>query len=402
MSKTKINAAEIAELLAESVSVNKRLADDFLKALVATIEASLMVHDVVKIKGLGTFKLQWNEPRKSVDVNTGAEIIIAGYYKVVFAPEADLKELVNEPYAHLEAVVLAYEDDNQDTTTNELDAEDTPKPLKMFAEHANEIKDILSEINSLNKKEENEALPNELTEEIPELNAVEEIEKETVTKEKQSQRKQTPIQHPSEEFQRKISNPPPVKKSNRFKNKQLDFFFIGIMVGALLIYLLIDFDVITNVANYIKSDRKQYEAALPYEALSIYPDVMLDDTISPDTVSNQTDESAVAFDVALKQDDEPVDQLQLLFDQARVYTEFIATEEVIPGSRLTRIAERHYGVKEFWVYIYEANMDQFTSPDQIAPGKVLKIPKLNPVLADKNNPRCMEYALKLHDLYLKK
>ncbi len=402
MSKTKINAAEIAELLAESVSVNKRLADDFLKALVATIEASLMIHDVVKIKGLGIFKLQWNEPRKSVDVNTGAEIIIAGYYKVVFAPEADLKELVNEPYAHLEAVVLAYEDDNQDTTTNELDAEDTPKPLKMFAEHANEIKDILSEINSLNKKEENEALPNELTEEIPELNAVEEIEKETVTKEKQSQRKQTPIQHPSEEFQRKISNPPPVKKSNRFKNKQLDFFFIGIMVGALLIYLLIDFDVITNVANYIKSDRKQYEAALPYEALSIYPDVMLDDTISPDTVSNQTDESAVAFDVALKQDDEPVDQLQLLFDQARVYTEFIATEEVIPGSRLTRIAERHYGVKEFWVYIYEANMDQFTSPDQIAPGKVLKIPKLNPVLADKNNPRCMEYALKLHDLYLKK
>ena len=71
MSKTKINAAEIAELLAESISVNKKLADDFLKVLIATIEESLMANDVIKIKGLGTFKLQWNEPRKSVDVNTG-------------------------------------------------------------------------------------------------------------------------------------------------------------------------------------------------------------------------------------------------------------------------------------------------------------------------------------------
>jgi len=98
----------------------------------------------------------------------------------------------------------------------------------------------------------------------------------------------------------------------------------------------------------------------------------------------------------------PVDSLQLLFDEERVYTEFIATEKVVAGSRLTRISQRHYGVKEFWVYIYEANKDKFITPDQLIPGTTLQIPKLNPVLADKDNPRCMEYALQLHDVYLKK
>jgi len=99
---------------------------------------------------------------------------------------------------------------------------------------------------------------------------------------------------------------------------------------------------------------------------------------------------------------EPVDELQVLFDQPRVYKEFVATEKVIPGSRLTRIAERHYGVKEFWVYIFEANRDLLNSPDDIAVGMQLKIPRLNPKLADADNPRCMEYALKLHDEYVKK
>jgi hypothetical protein len=32
---------------------------------------------------------------------------------------------------------------------------------------------------------------------------------------------------------------------------------------------------------------------------------------------------------------------------------------------------------------------------------LLKIPRLNPVLADKDNPRCIEYALKLQEEYLK-
>ena len=99
---------------------------------------------------------------------------------------------------------------------------------------------------------------------------------------------------------------------------------------------------------------------------------------------------------------EPVDTLQQLFDTPRKYTEFIASETVRDGSRITRISERHYGAKEFWVYIYEANRNLLKHPDDIATGMVLKIPLVDARLIDKNNPRCIEYALRLHDEYIKK
>jgi nucleoid-associated protein YgaU len=370
-----------------------------------------LANDTVKLKGFGTFKLQWNEPRKSVDVNTGEEILIEGYNKVVFTPDAELKDLVNEPYAHLEPVLLTEE--GEETATVNVNADDsseqTAVPLKLFNEQANEIKDILSEINSLSKKDEMEE-KNEIEEkeekvEMDEKNEkVEKVKKnvkeEKVKKnEKELNRKNIPV--PSENFQRTISKSPPERKSRYNNKKTLDYFFIGAMLGGLLIYILIDFNVFSDIAMHLKALRtRSVPAPEYYQPIDITPAPV--DTIPLDTLSAQLADSTEIDETAVDENTEPVDELQVLFDQPRVYKEFIATEEVIPGSRLTRISERHYGVKEFWVYIYEANKDKFNTPDQITTGAILKIPKLNPVLADKNNPRCMEYALKLHDIYLKK
>lgn len=160
MSKEKLHATAIAELLAENLSLSKRVAEDFIKALVTTIEDALLANDVVKLKGLGTFKLQWYAPRKSVDVNTGDEIVIDGYYRVVFVPENELKEQVNEPYAHLEPVLLSEEGDEV-ITENEEDNEDEREevvPLKLFNAQADEIKVLMSEINALNNPEEAQPL----------------------------------------------------------------------------------------------------------------------------------------------------------------------------------------------------------------------------------------------------
>lgn len=391
MSKEKLHLAEIAEQLAENLSLNKRVAEDFMKALIATIEEALLANDTVKLKGFGTFKLQWNEPRKSVDVNTGEEILIEGYYKVVFTPEAELKDLVNEPYAHLEPVLLS--DDGEETVTANTDnsSEQSAAPLKMFNEQANEIKDILSEINSLSKKNE----LNEMDEKIEVVEEDEEDEKD----EKNLIDKHILI--PSEKFQNTISKFPLEKKSRKYNRKALDFFFIGAMLGGLLIYILIDFNVFSYLAMRIKSLTMGFEPETEfYQPVEIVP--VPADTIPLDTMSVQVADSSLLNETTNEENNVAVDELQILFDQPRVYKEFIATEEVVPGSRLTRISERHYGAKEFWVYIYEANKDKFVTPDQIIPGTTLKIPKLNPALADKNNPRCMEYALKLHDLYLKK
>ncbi|MFT3754023.1 MAG: hypothetical protein QM800_14480 [Paludibacter sp.] len=99
---------------------------------------------------------------------------------------------------------------------------------------------------------------------------------------------------------------------------------------------------------------------------------------------------------------EPVDSLQLLFDNPRVYNEFIGTEQINAGSRLTIMSKKYYGSKDFWVYIYEANKERIQNPDNIEMGTLIRIPKLDPRLIDASNPRCVEKALELHDKYVKK
>jgi nucleoid DNA-binding protein len=144
MAKEKISSQEIVEMLAEQAGITKKSADEFLKAMFSTIEETLLAGDSVKIKKFGTFKLQSNAARKSVNVQTGENIIIPGYYKVNFAPDAMLKDAVNEPFSHLDSVRLDEKDE-----PIEKSAEDGFDQMGAFTEQANEIKDILSEIQSL-------------------------------------------------------------------------------------------------------------------------------------------------------------------------------------------------------------------------------------------------------------
>ncbi|MFM2290828.1 MAG: hypothetical protein RIS29_641 [Bacteroidota bacterium] len=148
MSKEKISSQEIIDHVSAKASVSKRAAEEFLKVMISTIEDALLAGEPVKIKGFGTFKLQWNEPRKSVNVQTGEEFVLDGYYKVTFAPEASLKELVNEPFAHLEPVLLDASN-NFVVPEEPVIANDVPDPLRVFAEQASEINDLLSELRSM-------------------------------------------------------------------------------------------------------------------------------------------------------------------------------------------------------------------------------------------------------------
>ena len=86
----------------------------------------------------------------------------------------------------------------------------------------------------------------------------------------------------------------------------------------------------------------------------------------------------------------------------REYTEFVDTVTLNEGSRLTWISLKHLGHKDFWVYIYEANMDVISNPNSIRIGTKLRIPKLPSELIDANNPQTLEYAKYLHDVYVKK
>ena len=150
MSKEKISMQEIVDLMVEHRNMTRKSAEDFVRQLLSTIEDALLEGDSVKISGLGTFKPQWNEPRKSIDVNTGNEIIIEGYYKVAFAPENELKELINEPYSHLEAIEIGNKDEDIIESEPEPDNfKQVIEPMRVFEEQAEEIKNLLNEIGAL-------------------------------------------------------------------------------------------------------------------------------------------------------------------------------------------------------------------------------------------------------------
>ena len=86
--------------------MSKDAADNFVHDIVDTIQKGLHEDNLVKIKGLGTFKLMEMSDRGSVDINTGERITIKGYRKVTFTPDSAMKEFVNRPFAHFEPTEL--------------------------------------------------------------------------------------------------------------------------------------------------------------------------------------------------------------------------------------------------------------------------------------------------------
>lgn len=169
MSKEKISMQEMIDLMVKNRDITKKSSEEFIRQLLTTIEDTLVEGDSVKISGLGTFKPQWNEPRKSVDVNTGKEIVIDGYYKATFTPDTELKNLINEPFAHLEAVEINEKKPEENVTEEETDNfKPATEPMRVFEEQAEEIKGILNELGALKTRKASEDRKTETEEEINE------------------------------------------------------------------------------------------------------------------------------------------------------------------------------------------------------------------------------------------
>jgi len=102
----KISLIELAAVLSKRYGVNKKDATGFVTQMFDIIQQSLEQDKLVKIKGLGTFKIIDVDDRESVNVNTGERVLIEGHPKITFVPDALMKELVNKPFSQFETVVL--------------------------------------------------------------------------------------------------------------------------------------------------------------------------------------------------------------------------------------------------------------------------------------------------------
>lgn len=97
---------ELADMLAQKAGISKREAQQFLTDFVETIQDGVNADKLVKIKGLGTFKVIDVDARESVNVNTGERVTIDSHQKLTFTPDTAMKELVNKPFSQFETVVL--------------------------------------------------------------------------------------------------------------------------------------------------------------------------------------------------------------------------------------------------------------------------------------------------------
>ncbi len=102
----RISIYELAQVLVEKNGLDRRDAEHFVSSIFTIVQSGLEHDSVVKIKGLGTFKIIGVEARESVNVNTGERVVIESHGKVTFTPDATMKELVNKPFSQFETVVL--------------------------------------------------------------------------------------------------------------------------------------------------------------------------------------------------------------------------------------------------------------------------------------------------------
>lgn len=132
MSKFSLNT--LGKLLADKSGLSQVEAELFIRKMFDVCNQGLDADKQVKIKWLGTFKVQATKDRESINVNTGERFTIEGRDKLTFTPDNILKEIVNKPFAQFETVVVndGVDFDEIDEKFGEEQTEDAPTQVIDF------------------------------------------------------------------------------------------------------------------------------------------------------------------------------------------------------------------------------------------------------------------------------
>ena len=349
MENKKISLQELTDTIAAQSGFSKRFTESFLRELVLVIQENLEKDGIVKVKGLGTFKLIWNESRKSVDVSTGDSIVLPGHYKVSFVADATVKQQINAPYAHLDTVMGGAE------IISEVEDEDKGE-LRVEKGESNELQDELmnAEINS----------PTHQITASPE-------------------RSEINFESPNNQ----ITESPARSDSNSASPSKKKWWVA--MVVLMLLCLL-------GAAGFYWRNIliPQQNTMLPSQIKAPVVVVRVD-------TAEQVLKDTLDVSDAVKEDTVAVPELTLdtytYQDALNAPVREVVT--VIDGSRLTMVAYRAFGHKAFWVYVYDANRKVLQSPNAVEKGMQLVIPDLPLSIVNPKSQLCIDKALELAKQY---
>ena len=361
----KIFMAELADMLAQKAGISKREAQQFLTDFVETIQDGVNNDKLVKIKGLGTFKVIDVDARESVNVNTGERVTIDSHQKLTFTPDAAMKELVNKPFSQFETVVLndGVEFDDEPEVEEPAIAEETPEPV---------VEPTL----------EPEPEPVVVPEPEPEPTIVPESEPEPVVV-PEPEPEPEPMPEPEPE-----ADPAPIEEevAEEAEEKSASYWWLWLLIAIIAC-------VISFAGGYLYGRHMEMQelfaedAPADTTAVQAAPVIEVKDTAKVDTmqVKPEAEEQAEVKEPEVKQPEPEVKQPEPEPEwkkyeamDVRVRTGaygIVGTdrmEKVRPGDTMKRIARRTLGEgMECYIEVY----NNMTTSD-LKEGQEVKIPKL--------------------------
>lgn len=383
----KLLLQDLTDQLAEAGKIKKKDAEEFLRAFFKISEDALFEDGIIKINGLGTLKLVLVDARKSVNVSTGEEFEIREHYKVSFVPDADLKNAVNQPYAHLEPVELDGGVESNATPPVEKKSviakekvakkEIEEKPFSPKAPRKTNRSTIAwilffvliacfgtwSWISNLKHNREESSKTQEIAL-IDSLEADANLRADLAALEGEAALDSTGVRTADDSLEAVVQS-------------------VANETGAAAPSVGDAPKPTSPAANPVAQTAKPVEvktvAAKPAATAAKTPVATAKPTAAPTSTSAKTATPATKPTTAV---------------------EYIATVVLKPGDRLNLLSLKYYGDKIFWVYIYQANKNVIPNPDNVPAGTTIRIPKPDPKLIDPKNEALVAKAKALQLQYI--
>ena len=346
---------DLAGLLAEYTGKDKNSSERFLREFIAVVSEGVYTDKLVKVKGLGTFKIIPVEKRESIHVNTGERFVIPEHYKFSFLPDKELRELVNKPFSFFETTELRENVDftDMDVVLDEPDIKETEDESieEMIPEEKH-----LPEEEPVVFSEEGSAVPPEedpvvFSEEEP-AGQPEDEGMDTLEPVVDEHSDSSGPDSPSEEVE---TGPDAERKKPRTKR---------IAVVSMFVFLLMLFNIglYLNRAYFFKKGKE------PLRIDTVFPkgETVATEAVPDTTIVFANEDSSQTVGETTVENPE--------VEPEAVSPKVIARVKIKPGSRLTLISLKYYGSKLFWVYLYEYNRAVITDPNNVPIGTVIEVP----------------------------
>ena len=444
----KLTFPELAELLSAATNTSKRMSELFLRELFAAIAQSLIEGESVKVKGLGVFKVGEVSSRKSIDVNTGQAIEIAGHKKITFTPDKSMAEAVNASFACFEAVVL------DDDVTNEM-IQEIDDEVAAAASSA----EAISETEKEEISDENQELPEETSDEEsvtlevqvettetvvtpppfnisqvenePATDEEPEHEAEKLAEEPQSEPDVVVIEEETPEEESEQEERESAPEESEVETEESEHVDNQPAVQAVADMAQEQSEDMVEESNENSEESDNYDeyqhrrlrhhhrrswydrnrfglgfmaGAFAGIAFAVTALFCLDNQGYITIVKNNINKAQPIEEVVEIADTIATaalgDTAPAVADSAKseptqpAAKPAVMTDTVRPGNFLSRMARRFYGNSHFWVYIYEENKAKITNPNNVAEGTVVVIPPAEKYGIDAQSPESVEKARK--------